>query len=455
MLGWLFLPVLAWRRVLVVACLVVLLGHLVVLLLGRRGLGVAGGGEGAGYLAVRPEGAVVEGGDPPGLPAVLPVGRWVKVRGLVGIVAFLAALVGILAVTAGDGRDADRAAALTEAGAVRGSARILEVRDVERFAGHSDTDFEARLTVLLPARQGEPSADRATLQARTPDEPRRGGEVEVLYVPGRPDLGAVHGDGPTLDRLEAGTALTPGATWAFFGSWAGVSLVVMLASVGAGSFRGIGRLGDGTRAVRGRVRGVARWDGGGTAVRVRTGSGEVHFSAEQNNQAIAQVLRDEEVWVCWADPAGLADPADSTGVGNGRRLHAALVGDRHWCLPGEVWSAQVARSAARDAAAVGTPDAPLDGRRSVALWLPVTSWPLRLRMPTVLLIPACAVATALLLTDVEGRTRWALGLVAVVALLGTYVGFLASGGPRKKAAATSAGTGTGVALGVDAKGARP
>ncbi|MHC5260641.1 hypothetical protein ACYSUO_22395 [Streptomyces sp. UC4497] len=431
-LGWLFLPVLAWRRMLVVACLVVLLGCLVVLLLGRRGLPVGAGGESAVYRAVRPE--FPAGGGPPGLSAELPVGRRVKVRGLVGIVAFLAALAGILAVTAGDDTDAGRAAALTEAGAVRGSARIVQVRDLERFAGRGDTDYGASLTVLLPARGAEP-ANQATLWARTYEEPDRGGALKVLYSPGHPELGAVHGDSATLDRLQAGTALTPVATWVFFGSWAGVSLFVVLLSVFGGSFRGLNRLDDGARAVRGSVWGVTGWDGGGIALRVRTATGEVHFSAEQNNQAIAASLRTEEVWACWA--AAGKSPSGS----GGERLRAALISDGGWCLPGEVWSAQVAR-VERDAAIVGTSEAPVDPRRSVALWLPVTSWPLRLRRWSVLLIVVSTAATALLLTDTGGRPRWAAGFVAVVALLGAYVGYLAPGRGGRKGASALTGPAT-------------
>ncbi|MFZ3560242.1 hypothetical protein [Streptomyces sp. BH055] len=415
----------------VVACLVVVLGCLVVLLLGRRGLLVGDGGESAEYRAVRP--GVPADGDPPGLPAVLPVGRRVKVRGLVGIVAFLAALTGILAVAAGDGADAGRAADLVEAGAVRGSARVVQVRELERFAGRSDTEFEADLTVMLPGRGEEPGT-RTTLRARTHEEPHQGGRLRVLYSPDRPELGAVHGDMATLDRLEAGTALTPVATWVFFGIWAGVSLLVVLMSVFGGSFRGLARLEDGACAVRGTVWGVARWDGRGTALRVRTANGEVHFWAEQNNQAIAKSLRSEEVWVCWA-------AAGSPVVGDtGERLRASLIGDGGWCLPGEVRSAQVAR-VDRDSATVGTSEAPVDSRRSVALWLPVTSWPLRLRGWSVLLLAVSVTATALLLTDTGGRPRWATGFVAAVALLGACVGYLASGRSRKgSSAATEAAT---------------
>lgn len=409
----------------IVACLVVLLGCLVVVMLGRRGLPVGDGGESAGYSAVRPE--FPAAGDPPGLFTALPVGRRVKARGLVGMVAFLAALAGILAVTAGDDTDAERAAALVEGGAVPGSARIVQMRELERYAGRSDTDFGAELTVMLPGREGEPGF-RTTLWARTHEEPHEGGKLRVLYSPGHPELGAVHGDIATLDRLQAGTALTPVATWAFFGSWAGVSLLVVLVSVFGGAFRGLARLEGGTRAVRGSVWSVARWDGGGTALRVRTATGEVHFCAEQNNQAIASSLRNEEVWVCWA-------AADKTAAGgSGERLRASLIGDGGWCLPGEVWSAQVAR-VEHDASTVGTSQAPVDPRRSVALWLPVTSWPLRLRGWSVLLIAVTMVATALLLTDTGGRPRWAAGFVAVVALLGACVGYLASGRARKGSSA--------------------
>ncbi|MFJ9178775.1 hypothetical protein [Streptomyces sp. NPDC102360] len=428
-LGWLFLPVLEWRRMLIGVCLVVLLGCLGVVLLGRRGLSVGDGGESAAYSAVRPgrpadvRPELSAEGSPPGLPSALPVGRRVKVRGLVGIVGFLAAFAGILAVAAGDDTDAGRAADLTEVGAVRGSVRIVQVRELERFAGRSDTDFGAELTVMLPGREGEPGS-RVALGARTHEEPHRGGKLNVLYAPGHPELGAVHGDSATLGRLQAGTALTPVATWAFFGGWAGVSLLVVLLSVFGGSFRGLDRLDGGARAVRGRVWGVARWDGGGTALRVRTVTGEVHFSAEQNNQAIAKSLRSEEVWVCWAAADGPA------AKGLGERLRASLVGDGGWCLPGEVWSAQVAR-VARDSTIVGTPEAPVDPHRTVALWLPVTSWPLRLRGWSVLFIAVSVVATALLLTDMGGRPRWAAGCVAAVALLGACVGYLASGGARK------------------------
>ncbi|MGW2344713.1 hypothetical protein [Streptomyces sp. NPDC001661] len=238
----------------------------------------------------------------------------------------------------------------------------------------------------------------------------------------------------TLDRLQAGTALTPAVSWVFFGSWAGVSLLVVLMSVFGGSFRGLARLDESARAVRGTVWGVARWDGGGTALRVRTANGEVHFWAEQNNQAIAASLRSEEVWVCWA-------AADSPAVGDtGERLHASLIGDGGWCLPGEVRSAQVARGD-RDSATVGTSEAPVDPRRSMALWLPVTSWPLRLSGWSVLLLAVSVAATALLLTDTGGRPRWAAGFVAAVALLGACVSYLASGRSRKgSSAATGAAT---------------
>ncbi|WP_306323326.1 MULTISPECIES: hypothetical protein [unclassified Streptomyces] len=412
-LGWLFLDELSHRRMLVAFCV----GILLVCLGCVGGVGVAGRGRrnGAGraaeYGVVRPRGAgAVSMAKGSALPARLPSGRAVKVRGLVGIVAFLAALAGVLAISASDDTDATAAAAIREAGAERATVRIVDVADVERFAGRGDSDFEAHVTVELPDEDG--GVRRVAMDARTHDVPRAGGRLAVLYAPDRLDLGAVHGDADTLDRLLAGTALGSGETWVFLGCWAGVALIVVALSVGGGALGGISRLDGRHRAARGSVQGTATGEGDGAVLRVRTESGEVHFWAEQECAAIAQSVEGQQVWVCWRHAEGAA-----------KRLHAALVGDEGWCLPGEVYVAQLARVAG-DAYVVGEPGAPVEAGRHVGLWMPVVSLPLRLPWSGVLLVVLALMATAGMLTDVSGRGRWGLAAVAVLGMLGGVVSYL-------------------------------
>ncbi|MYT73326.1 MULTISPECIES: hypothetical protein [unclassified Streptomyces] len=418
-LGWLFLDETSHRRTLVASCLGLVLVCLgCVVLVGtigrerRRGTGCA-----ANYDVVRPRSAVPVA-TPSALPARLPVGRSVRVRGLVGAAAFLAALTGILAISAGDDTDATAAAAIRAAGAERVAVRVVGVTDVERFAGRGDTDFEARVTVQLPAPEG--GSRPVSLDARTHDLPREGGRLAVIYAPGHLDLGAVHGDVDTLDRLLAGTALTPAERWAFLGSWGGVALLVVGVNVGGGALGGVSRLDGGHRAARGTVRGItaAEHGDGGTVLRVRTAHADVHFWAAQEIPAIAQSVADQQVWVCWRAEEGR------------KRLPAVLIGDEGWCLPGEVYGAQLG-GAERDTYVVGEPGAPVEPERRVGLWLPVVSWPLRLPCGGVLLVLPSLAATAGMLTDVSGRGRWGLATAAVVGLLGACVAYLRSESGRE------------------------
>lgn len=256
-IGWLFLDELDQRRVLIASCL----GLILVCLASFATVGAAGRGRrsdtgpAADYGVVRPRSAGPTPMTPSALPARLPSGRTVKVRGLVGMVAFFAAITGSLAISAGDDTDASAAAAIRAAGAERAVVRIVEVADLERFAGRGDTDFEARVTVELPKQDS--GFQRATLDARTHELPRAGGRLAVLYVPDRLDLGAVHGDADTLDRLLAGTALSPGETWVFLGCWGGIALLLVGLSAAGGALGGISRLDRRHRAARGTVQGTA------------------------------------------------------------------------------------------------------------------------------------------------------------------------------------------------------
>ncbi|WP_327671999.1 MULTISPECIES: hypothetical protein [unclassified Streptomyces] len=350
------------------------------------------------------------------------------------MVAFFAAITGSLAISAGDDTDASAAAAIRAAGAERAVVRIVEVADLERFAGRGDTDFEARVTVELPKQDS--GFQRATLDARTHELPRAGGRLAVLYVPDRLDLGAVHGDADTLDRLLAGTALSPGETWVFLGCWGGIALLLVGLSAAGGALGGISRLDRRHRAARGTVQGTAPGNGSGdgAVIRVRTETGEVHFWAEQTREAIAKSVAGQQVWVCWRHAE------------ERKRLPAALVGDEGWCLPGDVYRTQLAQ-AARDTYVVGDPGAPVEPERRVGLWMPVVSWPLNLPRSAVLLVVLSLMGVAGMLTDISGRGRWGLAAVAVVALLGAYVAYLRGARKRKAGGGGSAGTGTGAATG--------
>jgi hypothetical protein len=417
-LVWAFSSALTVRRIAVVVGADLLLLCVVVLLIagraGRVGLAQA-------YAATCPVGDMPS----PELPATVPSGLALRMRGLLGVICFFVALIGVWGLVGGEVVYASQAADIREAGARVVAAPVVKVSHLRRHAGRTDIEFSSTVTVMLVGESSESGKRLVTLSARSHEEPRPGAELKVMYAPSDLSLGAVHGDSATLDRLMSGRAMAPGLTWGLTFAMAGVAVVLAVVNGWTGGFRSIKHLNGDVRAFRGSRVASGRWStgqagssSGEECLLVHGAAGEtLHVRVERKPSAIAEVVGHEPVWACW--------PAVDDGSDGGGRAPAVLVGDSGWALHGEVWTAEARNLQQSRAHVVGSEGAPVDDRRRVRLWSPVTAWPVLLPPRSLVCVVVALVVAGACLTDVAGTWRWVLGVIGDVALLAAaamYVG---------------------------------
>lgn len=415
--SWAFSSDLTVQRHAVIACICVVLACLVGLIVAMRGAKKWGLAD--AYAAVRPEEPTRSSDLPSSVPSVGPL-RW---RGVFGMIGFFAALVGVWGLVGG-GAHSTQAAEIRDAGARVTAAPVTKVSHLERYAGRTDTDYSATVTVRLNGELPRQAATAVTLEARTHELLHPGEHLRVMYAPSDLALGAVHGDAAALDRLMSGRSMKPGLTWGLTIAMGGIAVVLIGATVLTGGFRSVTALDRGVRACRGSCAGVGRWAGGeeksspgNECLLVQTENGGVlHFWVEREASATAEAAGNEPVWACWRGSA--AEPR------SGQKTAAVLIGDSGWALQGEMWREEAQMLEQHQASPVGSGGAPIDERRTVRLWSPVSSWPLILPTQSLVCVAVALAAAGVCLIDSIEQWRWTFGVVSNLALLSAVASYV-------------------------------
>ncbi|MGP3772248.1 hypothetical protein ACTWJ8_15585 [Streptomyces sp. SDT5-1] len=289
---------------------------------------------------------------------------------------------------------------ITDAGAKFAEVPVVKATNVHFHnpsRGHDH--YTSTTTVRLPP---EPGAQPATTRVHptTPDRPRAGGTIPVLYAPSNPALGAVPGTEQTLAATLNGSTLNTGRKLIVAITWtAGLALSVTGVSLRHG-FRSFSRLRSTDMSVRVTCQGPGVWRHDTQkqlCLKVTTSSSRTaHFLTPITENHVPDSLVGQQLWLYW-----------DTSTGS-----SALISDADWVMHGKLPrdDAQMLTPEATPA----TPDAP---RRPLHLWNPTSAWPLYVK-PSVLLLAVATIACAAVLTfDVTGIWRWATGAAGALTTL--------------------------------------
>ncbi|MGY5123762.1 hypothetical protein [Streptomyces nigrescens] len=431
----------------IAASLAVVLGALAAVALRQRGTGRRSGAD--TFAALRPvPGNAPHASGPPALPARLPTRRPAQLRGAASVFCCTTAVLGFVALAAGDAERPAPVDGIAAAGGVIQDVRVTSVRNSERHNPSRGKDYyTATSVVALPdARTG--GSVPATVSTHTPEPLHPGSEVTVLYAPSKPALGAVQGLPEPLRASLDGAPLAPGARTALLLIWLlGAGFLGGLQFLHSGGFRTLTRWTKDDRAVRGRCTGdglsqlapATERSGRKKASRrldqlvIATDGGEVRFVVDGATDGYAGQLGPEPLWLCWR----------ARQKAGQQLAPAVLVGDSGWALHGQMVLTEAERLAEENGTATpGGAGAPVDAQREVRVWDPRAGWPLRVG-PGAMIAAAVALVLAALLTMTSlGGGRWWAAAGGVLCVLGAVAADALSTAWRATAPDDSGGEGS-------------
>ncbi|WP_330317052.1 hypothetical protein [Streptomyces platensis] len=404
----------------------------------------AGGRQPYAAVAVAEfSGAAEAGGpgaaEPEGPPRMLPSRRGMQGRSLAWSLGVCTALVTLLALVMGAPQRPELMQRIADAGAEFAHVRVEKVSDVQFHDPSKGRDYYTSTAVvrLAPKAGGRPAT--ATVHPVTPDRPRPGGKVPVLYAPTHPGLGALAGDERSLGAALEGSTMGTGRVLIVGLAWAaGLVLSVFGLSLRHG-FRSFSRLGGTDMAVRGTCLGPGFWQRDSQkqmCLKIVTASSRTaHFLASVGEEHVPDSLTGQQLWLCWAARSGADGGRSSAGD-----TPAALVSDDGWVMHGTL-KADDAQMMAAEGVSVEKAAAGNGEPRALRLWDPHSAWPLYVA-PSVLVLAAVLIGCAALLTfDITGVWRWVTGIAGAVA--GLALALLVTAAPHAsnfRAARSAGGT---------------
>ncbi|WP_405838983.1 hypothetical protein OG528_15055 [Streptomyces platensis] len=359
--------------------------------------------------------------EPDGPPSVVPSRRGLQGRSFAWYFGLCTVLVSLLALVMGVSQRSEHMEQIVDAGAEFAKVPIEKVSGVRLHDPSKGHDFYTSTAVVRLAPDAGGAPVTATVHPVTPDRPRAGGTVSVLYAPARPGLGAIAGDEQSLGEVLAGATMTTGRLWIVGGAWAaGIILSVVGVSQRYG-FRSFSRLGGTDMAVRGKCLGAGFWQRDShkeQCLKIVTASSRTaHFLVPVTEDQVPESLKGQHLWLCWDARHG-AEDGRATGS-----TAAALVSDDGWVMHGKL-KADDARMMAAEGVPVDKAAAKSGEPRSLRLWDPRSAWPLHLA-PSALVLAVVLIGCAALLTlDITGVWRWGIGLAGAVT--GLALGWVAT-----------------------------
>ncbi|GAA5612111.1 hypothetical protein Spla01_03267 [Streptomyces platensis] len=351
--------------------------------------------------------------EPDGPPRVLPSRRGAQARCLAWYLGVCTVLVTLFALVTGAPQRPEQMQRIADAGAEFAAVPIAKVGDVELHDPSKGHDYYTSTAVvrLAPKAGGRPVT--ATVHPVTPDRPRTGGKVSVLYAPTRPGLGALAGDERSLGDELDGATMGTGPAWIVGIAWAAGIVLSVVCLAHCHGFRSFSRLGRADMAVRGKYLGPDFWRRGDSeqpCLKIVTGSARTaHFLATVLADHVPASVTGQYLWLCWDARQG----ADG-GRFSGGATPAALVSDDGWVMHGML-KADDAQMMAAEGVAVEKAAERNGEPRALRLWDPHSVWLLYVP-PAVPLLAAVLIGCAALLTfDLTGIWRWVIGITGAVA----------------------------------------
>ncbi|MCF3143888.1 hypothetical protein [Streptomyces platensis] len=377
--------------------------------------------------------------EPDGPPRVLPSRRAAQARCLAWYLGVCTVLVTLFALVVGAPQRPEQMQRIADAGAEFAAVPIEKAGDIALHDPSRGHDYYTSTAVvrLAPKAGGRPVT--ATVHPVTPDRPRTGDKVSVLYAPTRPGLGALAGDERRLGDALEGATMRTGTAWIVGLAWAAGIVVSVVGLFQRHGFRSFSRLGRADMAVRGEYLGPDSWrrdDSKQPCLKIVTGSARTaHFLATVMADHVPDSVTGQYLWLCWDARRGADGGRFSGGV-----TPAALVSDDGWVMHGML-NADDAQMMAAEGVAVGKATAGNGEPRALRLWDPYSAWPLYMP-PAVPLLAAVLIGCGALLTfDIPGGWRWATGITgAVVGLALCHLAINAPYPSIVRAALSSKGT---------------
>jgi hypothetical protein len=356
----------------------------------------------------------------PAPPPTIPSRRLQQYRSLGWGIGFCTVLVRVIALAAGTPQRSEVVQRLQSAGAEFALVRAEEVSHVRRHSSSGKDPYMATVLVELPG-DGNRGTASATVRTKTTDELRPGDRVRVLYAPSQPNLGAVAGDERSLGPELRGESLSTARWWILVAVWAlAACFAVSVVSTRHG-FRAFSRLSKGDKAVRGQCNGVGRFRYDGTGAQadtskgkyleIGTESGPVHFFMDISRGQLPEKAQGQSLWLCWDTRRGTRGGRFSAGT-----TPAALMFDTGLVVHGML-NVDQGKSLAEAAVSMEELRVTEPSRQPLRLWEPRAEWPLFVDPMMLSLYVAIITCAALLTFDVETGWRWAVGIVAVLAVL--------------------------------------
>ncbi|MFG2193317.1 hypothetical protein [Streptomyces sp. NPDC048639] len=357
-----------------------------------------------------------DGDASPVLPRTIP-SRWGQVlrTQCLGLGAF-ALCTGLLAMAAGTPQRPDLVERIQSAGADFAQVPVGKVIDSQYHdPSRGKSYYVSTAVVRLP--DGTTSVP-ATVSAESHDELRPGDRVSVLYAPAEPRLGAVAGDEHTLGHEVRGDTLPRSSVTILLAVWGFVLCVAIGRPIRALGLRSFSRLGRRDKAVRGTCSG-ARKDDKAKGLGINTGAGTVHFLLNITEHDLPPAVTGQPLWLSWDARHGSGGRS-----GSPKTTPAVLVSDAGWVAHGSLKVAH-ARTLSDSGAPVEKLD-PSGSQRPLRLWDPHAQWPRYVGVMTLGCFTVAIACAALLMFDVSGGWRWAVGFTGFLCggalLAGSYLG---------------------------------
>ncbi|MFF4504201.1 hypothetical protein [Streptomyces sp. NPDC001401] len=373
--------------------------------------------------------------EPLSMPRTIPSRRGRQLRSLAWVIGISTVLLGVIALTVGTPQRPVKVERLHSAGAEFGVARAEKISDVRRKSSRGTDPYVSTVVVQLPV-EADGETVSATVEATTNEPLSPGDQVEVLYAPAQPRLGALAGNERSLGWKLRGETMPAYMRWLFVAatvlSW---FLAVNHLSVKHG-FRSFSQLGKKDKAIRGsytRIGGHFDTAGRGSPLKgkhleIQTDAGWVRFYTDAGKGGLPEAMEGQQLWLCWDAHRGARGWRISP-----RATPAALVFDTGLVVHG-MMSVDQARSF-NDSGVSIEKLSPVPGQgQPLRVFDPRSQWPLfleSLELQICVVVIACA---ALLTFDVATGWRWAAGIVGFLGVTAACGSYLGQDAPKKRVA---------------------